>query len=100
MDVELHIPGSHFDHEVAKAWKIERDEDIIVRLQLDFEHYYTPHTQPEPAQNIGANNLLDAEAPAPSTESPEDKPIEQRNQKCLQKQSKPCKQREEKQKNN
>ena len=39
IDVELKISGNHFDCDVAKAWKIKRDEDIIVRLHMNFKHY-------------------------------------------------------------
>ena len=39
IDVELHVPGNYFDNDVAKAWKIVRKEDIIIRLRMDFKKY-------------------------------------------------------------
>ena len=39
IDVELHVPGNYFDYDVAKAWKIVRKEDIIIRLRMDFKKY-------------------------------------------------------------
>ena len=38
--IELHLPGSSFDYEVAKVWKIKQDEDIIVRLNMNFKKYF------------------------------------------------------------
>ena len=40
IDVDLHIPCNHFDNEVAKAWRINNKEDIIVRLHMDLIKYF------------------------------------------------------------
>ena len=39
IDVDLHVPCNHFDNEVAKAWRIDNKEDIIVRLHMDLTKY-------------------------------------------------------------
>ena len=47
IDIELHVPGNHFDYDVAQAWKIKRDEDIIVRLHMDLKTYLDAKKEPK-----------------------------------------------------
>ena len=39
IDVELHIPGNYFDYDLAKGWKTNRKEDIIIRLCMSIKRY-------------------------------------------------------------
>ena len=47
IEIELHLPGNHFDYEVAKAWEIRQDEDIIVRLHMNVKNYLDADKEPK-----------------------------------------------------
>ncbi|XP_066273404.1 protein mono-ADP-ribosyltransferase PARP6-like isoform X3 [Branchiostoma lanceolatum] len=47
VDAELNIDMSFLDEEIAKAWKVNRQEPIVIRLHLSFSQYLDANEPPK-----------------------------------------------------